>query len=165
MYKVFLFIMSVAYVSIILTARGQAEEATYALIVNKNLFSPNRTAWFINETQKTQRIVPKNVPRIDDKKVHLLGTVITAKKRRAVISTSSRSSRKDTEIYTTGDYLQGYLVKEIEPKKVMLVNQELNEECILFLKADKSQRTHEKTPLPQPPPPDAGKSRPRLKRK
>jgi hypothetical protein len=165
MYKVCLFTMILAYGSIILTARGQADEATYALIVNKNLFSPNRTAWVMNETQKTPRIVPKNVPRIDDKKVHLLGTVITVKKRRAVISTSPRSSRKDTEIYTVGDYLQGYLVKEIEPKKVVLVNQLLNEECILFVKADRSQRTQEKTPLPQPQPPVAGKSRPRSKRK
>lgn len=163
MFKVCLFTMSVAYLSIILAAWGRAEERTYALIVNKNLFSPNRAAWFINEAQKTPRIVPKNVPRIDAKKVQLVGTVITAKKRRAVISTSPRSSRSDTDMYTTGDYFQGYLVKEIEPKKVILVNQVLNEEYILFLKADKSQRSHEKTPLPQVPSTSAGKHRPRNK--
>jgi hypothetical protein len=142
---------------------AQAEEATYALIVNKNLFSPNRTAWFMNEAPKKPQNNPQNVPRIDSKKVQLIGTVITAKRRRALISTSSRSSRKETEMYTTGDYFQGYLVKEIEPKKVVLVNQVLNDECTLMLNADKSQRSREKTALAPPARTVAGKQTPRIK--
>jgi hypothetical protein len=135
---------------IVLSLTAQAEEAPYALIVNKNLFSPNRTAWFMDEAQKKPQNVPKNIPRLDPKKAQLIGTVITAKRRRALISTSSRGSRKDTELYTTGDYFQGYLVKEIEPKKVVLSNQALNDECALMLNADKPQRSREKTALPPP---------------
>lgn len=153
----------ICFASIILPAKAFTNEATYALIVNKNLFSPKRTAWFKNEARKANQSISKNVPRIDDKKLQLLGTVVTAKYRRALISTSSGSSRKDTEMYATGDYLQGYLVKEIVPKKVVLVNQDMHEECILFLKADKPHRSQEKTPLPQSPPPDAGRHRSRIK--
>lgn len=148
MYKLCLSAVSMVCAGIVLSLTAQAEEATYALIVNKNLFSPNRTAWFMDEAQKKPQNVPKNIPRLDPKKAQLIGTVITAKRRRALISTSSRSSRKDTELYTTGDYFQGYLVKEIEPQKVVLSNQVLNDECTLMLNADKPQRSQEKTALP-----------------
>ncbi len=163
MYKLCLSAVSMVCAGIVLSLTAQAEEATYALIVNKNLFSPNRTAWFMDEAQKKPQNVPKNIPRLDPKKAQLIGTVITAKRRRALISTSSRGSRKDTELYTTGDYFQGYLVKEIAPKKVVLSNQALNDECTLMLSADKPQRSREKTALPPPAQTIAARQPPRIK--
>ena len=163
MYKLCLSAVSMVCAGIVLSLTAQAEEATYALIVNKNIFSPNRTAWFMNEAQKKPQNVAQNIPRIDTKRVQLIGTVITAKRRRALISTTPRSSRNDTEMYTTGDYFQGYLVKEIEPKRVVLSNQALHEECTLMLNADKPQRSREKTALPPPARTVAGRQAPRIK--
>ncbi len=135
---------------------GAADEP-YSLISKKNLFSPDRKEWIMEKTDSKANEAKKAVSKIDLKQIKLMGTVIVGNERKAVIKNSiKKGSGKDADVYMTGDYIEGYLLKEINEKKVLLTNADANDSVELFLHEGAAQRSSEKTdvtmPVPAPEP-------------
>jgi hypothetical protein len=131
---------------------GAADEP-YSLISKKNLFSPDRKEWIMEKTDSKANEAKKAVSKIDLKQIKLMGTVIVGNERKAVIKNSiKKGSGKDADVYMTGDYIEGYLLKEINEKKVLLTNTEANDSVELFLHEGATQRSSEKTDVTIPAP-------------
>jgi len=131
---------------------GAADEP-YSLISKKNLFSPDRKEWIMEKTDSKANEAKKAVPKIDLKQIKLMGTVIVGNERKAVIKNSlKKGSGKDADVYMTGDYIEGYLLKEIDEKKVLLTNTDTNDSVELFLHEGAAQRSTEKTDVTMPAP-------------
>jgi len=144
--------LAVAIITVF-TSTALAVEDPYAIISKKNLFHPERKEWIM---EKTAVDTKKTVPKIDLKQIKLLGTVIAGNEKRALIKTTlKKSPGKDTYIYMKGDYIEGYLLKEIEEKKVLLSNTESNDSVELFLHEGVTQRSSEKTDVTTPAAPPA----------
>jgi hypothetical protein len=127
-------------------AGARAAEEPYAIISKKNLFHPERKEWIMEKTDSKAGDAKKAVAKIDLKQIKLMGTVIAGNEKKAIIKNSlKRSSGKDVDIYMTGDYIEGYLLKDIEAKKVLLSNAESNDSVELFLHEGSTQRSSEKT--------------------
>ncbi len=109
---------------------GFAEKDPYKIISEKNLFRPDRSEWII---EKTDSDLPQK--EVDPDKLELFGTIIVGDKKSALIykekprekgkrtrkSRSRRGSKPgETELYSLGDYIGGYIVSEIEEKRVVL---------------------------------------------
>ena len=109
---------------------GFAEKDPYKIISEKNLFRPDRSEWVI---EKTDSDLPQK--EVDPDKLELFGTIIIGAKKSALIynekprekgkrARKTRSSRGrkrgETELYSLGDYIGGYIVAEIEEKRVVL---------------------------------------------
>jgi len=75
--------------------------------------------------------------------------------RKALIKNSVKRGAEDAaDIYRPGDYIEGYLLKEIDEKKVLLSNAEFNDSVELFLhEGSATQRSSEKTDVTMPAPP------------
>jgi len=132
----------------------RAVEEPYAVISKKNLFSPDRKEWIMEKTDSKANEAKKAVPKIDLKQIKLMGTVIVGTARKAVIKNSlKKGSGKDADIYMTGDYIEGYLLKEINEKKVLLTNTDANDSVEIFLREGTAQRSSEKTDVTMPAPP------------
>jgi hypothetical protein len=153
MNKIALLLLISVLITLCLSSTVRANEELYPLIVKKNLFSPKRTEWRIEERQKKPQVPQKDIPKIDPKKVSLMGTVITGNKKRAVISVAKaprrRQARNNTEVYMVGDYIQGYRIDEIKKKHVVLVNNALDDDVTLYLHEGKVHRPGQKTPVPR----------------
>jgi hypothetical protein len=131
---------------------GAADEP-YSLISKKNLFSPDRKEWIMEKTDSKANEAKKAVSKIDLKQIKLTGTVIVGNERKAVIKNSlKKGSGKDADVYMTGDYIEGYLLKEINEKKVLLTNTDANDSVELFLHEGATQRSSEKTDVTIPAP-------------
>ena len=131
---------------------GAADEP-YSLISKKNLFSPDRKEWIMEKTDSKANEAKKAVSKIDLKQIKLTGTLIVGNERKAVIKNSlKKGSGKDADVYMTGDYIEGYLLKEINEKKVLLTNTETNDSVELFLHEGAAQRSTEKTDVTMPAP-------------
>jgi hypothetical protein len=131
---------------------GAADEP-YSLISKKNLFSPDRKEWIMEKTDSKANEAKKAVSKIDLKQIKLTGTVIVGNERKAVIKNSlKKGSGKDADVYMTGDYIEGYLLKEINEKKVLLTNTDANDSVELFLHEGATQRSSEKTDVTMPAP-------------
>ena len=131
---------------------GAADEP-YSLISKKNLFSPDRKEWIMEKTDSKANEAKKAVSKIDLKQIKLMGTVIVGNERKAVIKNSiKKGSGKDADVYMTGDYIEGYLLKEINEKKVLLTNADANDSVELFLHEGAAQRSSEKTDVTMPAP-------------
>ena len=140
-------------------AEARAVEEPYAVISKKNLFSPDRKEWIMEKTDSKANEAKKAVPKIDLKQIKLMGTVIVGTERKAVIKNSlKRGSGKDADIYMTGDYIEGYLLQEINEKKVLLTNTDANDSVEIFLHEGTAQRSAEKTEIKEAEPePQEGK--------
>jgi len=94
------------------------------------------------------------LPKLDPKQIQLTGTIIVGNTRKAIINNAMKSMEKGSgsiaETYMVGDYLEGYLIKEIDEKKVVLNNSTAQEDIILFLHEGKTQRSTQKTEVPEP---------------
>lgn len=100
---------------------------TYDIISKKNLFRPDRSEWIIDEQKST--ITEK---KVDPDKLELFGTIIVGDKKSALIYNKKAEVKKvkrrvrrnirahKTELYSLGDYLGGYIISAIKPKKVVL---------------------------------------------
>jgi hypothetical protein len=146
-------------ITLCLSFTVQADEELYPIIVKKNLFSPNRTEWRMEERQQKPPAAQKNIPPIDTKQVSLMGTIVIGDKCRALISTNLKNprairkqGRKNTELYMVGDYIQGYRIDEIKQKHVVLVSNEQDDDLTLYLHDGKVHRPGQKTPVPPVPP-------------
>ena len=123
------------------------------MISKKNLFSPDRKEWIMEKTDSKANEAKKAVSKIDLKQIKLTGTLIVGNERKAVIKNSlKKGSGKDADVYMTGDYIEGYLLKEINEKKVLLTNTETNDSVELFLHEGAAQRSTEKTDVTMPAP-------------
>lgn len=144
-------IAGISLIAICINA-GAAEEP-YSLISKKNLFSPDRKEWIMEKTDSKANEAKKAVSKIDLKQIKLMGTVIVGNERKAVIKNSlKKGTGKDADVYMTGDYIEGYLLKEIGEKKVLLTNSETNDSVELFLHEGAAQRSTEKTDVTMPAP-------------
>jgi hypothetical protein len=142
------------------SAGARAAEEPYAIISKKNLFHPERKEWIMEKTDNKAGDAKKAVPKIDLKQIKLMGTVIAGNEKKAIIKNSlKRGTGKDVDIYMTGDYIEGYLLKEIEAKKVLLSNTESNDSVELFLHEGAAQRSSEKTDVTIQPSPSEEKTK------
>jgi hypothetical protein len=125
---------------------GQSNEETDSIIVEKNLFHPERKKWVMetpkDSSQKSIKAIQKELSNIE-----LFGTVISGEKRYAVLRTQKGQKRKKNEFYMVGDYINGYLITEIDKKNVVLRNNRGDENFIIFLNEGKEKRSTVKTPI------------------
>jgi hypothetical protein len=152
--KCFIYPAVIAGISLIAVCinAGAADEP-YSLISKKNLFSPDRKEWIMEKTDSKANEAKKAVSKIDLKQIKLTGTLIVGNERKAVIKNSlKKGSGKDADVYMTGDYIEGYLLKEINEKKVLLTNTDANDSVELFLHEGATQRSSEKTDVTIPAP-------------
>ena len=120
----------IAFLLYLLPLSGFAEKDPYKIISEKNLFRPDRSEWII---EKTDSDLPQK--EVDPDKLELFGTIIVGNKKSALIykekprekgkRTRKSRSRKgskpgETELYSLGDYIGGYIVSAIEEKRVVL---------------------------------------------
>ena len=120
----------IAFLLYLLPLSGFAEEDPYKIISEKNLFRPDRSEWII---EKQDSDLPQK--EVDPDKLELFGTIIVGNKKSALIykekprekgkRTRKSRSRKgsepgETELYSLGDYIGGYIVSAIEEKRVVL---------------------------------------------
>ncbi len=141
------FLMVMALFVIIPCIRAAYSSVDDSIIIEKNLFRPDRKRW-IKEEQEPE--VKPQPPKKDDRNLNaivLYGTVITESLRRAVISTQPGRGSLQTDIYYVGDYAGGYLVKDIEHKRIVLLDEKSGEEYIIFSNEGKKSRTAARTEI------------------
>jgi hypothetical protein len=128
---------------------AQAEEAKNDIIIEKNLFSPERKKWVSEATPGKQSADKLAKKEIND--LMLMGTAIRGRERYAVLHAKKDESKGGFRPWMKGDYVQGYLLKEIEEKMVVLQDESDNKEYILYMNDEKKERVAEKTALkPEP---------------
>jgi len=125
-----------------------AVDEPYSTISKKNLFSPDRKEWLMEKTEGRANEAKKALPKIDTKQIKLLGTVIAGTERKAVIKNSfKKNGGQGADVYMIGDYIEGYLLKEINEKKILLTNTDANDSVEIFLREGTAQRSAEKTEI------------------
>jgi hypothetical protein len=113
------------------------------IIIEKNLFSPDRKKW-ISEAPADKKSAEKLAKKeIND--LMLMGTAIRGKERYAVLHAKKDTAQAGLRPWMKGDYVQGYLLKEIEEKMVVLQDEADNKEYILYINDEKKERVAEKT--------------------
>ena len=139
---------------------GQAAEEPYDIISKKNLFHPDRKEWIMESSSKTADDGKANVPKLDPQKLQLKGTVIVGEERKAIVSTTGtmvaaggRMPKRaaapgagNAEIYMAGDFIEGYLVKEVNEKNILLSSPDGQDKVTIFLHEGSTQRSSERTP-------------------
>ena len=130
----------------------------YDLIIEKNLFSPDRKKWITEPPGKPDAQMAKK--ELND--LVLLGTIISSRGRYAVLRTKKETAPQNgLQPYTKGDYVQGYLVKEIDEKKVLLLDESANLEYVVFINNENKVRLAEKTEVkPEQPKPASEPKKP-----
>ena len=142
-------------ISGILSIESQAVEEPYAVISRKNLFHPERKEWIMESSDKKGDNATANVPKIDPQKVKLKGTIIVGDERKAMVSTTGaaimstpgrmaqRGAAGNAQIYMVGDFIEGYLVKEVNEKNILLSRSDGQDEVTIFLHEGSKQRPSE----------------------
>ena len=129
--------------SLLIFVPAHAEEVKNDIIIEKNLFSPERKKW-VSETPSGKQSADKLAKKeIND--IMLMGTAIRGKERYAVLHAKKDESKGGFKPWMKGDYVQGYLLKEIEEKMVVLQDEADNKEYILYINDEKKERVAEKT--------------------
>ncbi len=128
--------------------RVWAVEEPYSIISKKNLFHPERKEWLMEKAEdKKPEDAKKALPKMDPKQIQLMGTVVSEDVRKAIINSGGKGADKGAQTYQVGDYVEGYLLKEISEKKAVINNNATNEDIILFLHEGKAQRSSQKTEI------------------
>ena len=131
--------------------------ANYDIIIEKNLFSPDRKKWVSEPPAKPGAQMAKK--ELND--LTLLGTIISGNQRYAVLRTKKETAAQSSmQPYAKGDYVQGYFIKDIEEKKVTLLDETENLMYVVFINDQQKVRVAEKTERkPEPPkaPPEVKK--------
>jgi len=120
---------------------------TDTVIIEKNLFRPDRQRWDQPEDQPNKQKKKGTKKRKKTKRLALYGTVITDDTKIAVINIGKRRQKVFSHVVMVGDSAEGYRVKEIDKKKVVLLDEDTKEEMVLFLNEGKEKRSSEKTSI------------------
>jgi len=139
-YPILLFILLAPYILFF-----SVSSATDSVIVEKNLFSPDREKWTMEPYDRSSRESKVKQGKVDD--IILSGTVVSDKVKSAVLSESSKKKKEKSSIYLEGDYMSGYLLKKINEKSVILEDVSSGEEYVVFLSDGKKNRTAVKTEI------------------
>jgi ribonucleotide monophosphatase NagD (HAD superfamily) len=129
------------------------------IIAEKNLFSADRKRWDMPEKQKPQAVV-KPAERQDINRITLYGTIIVGERRQAILRAQAvrrRGARmaaaaiQDNRPYMVGDYIEGYQLTEIHPRKVVLHDESTGEDFDIFVSEEKTDRVAVKTEIREDP--------------
>lgn len=117
------------------------------VIVAKNLFHPERKKWEMErpDKKKKEKKPLKNPKALS--RIRLYGTVITGDKSYAVLRTTKGKKTGENRVYMVGDYISGFMVKEIERKKIVLEGADVNEDFVVFINDGKKKRSVAKTEI------------------
>jgi hypothetical protein len=129
-------------------ASARAAEEPYAIISKKNLFHPERKEWIMEKADAGKGTESKMVPRFDPKLISLTGTVVAGEETRAVITTKSGRQEKGY-VYMAGDYVEGYLIKSIVQRQVVLTNTATKEDYTVSLNVRKDKTASQNTEVPR----------------
>jgi len=113
-------------------------------IVEKNLFHPNREKWIMEPEEKDKTVKTKK-GKVDD--ITLSGTIVSDKVKSAVLSISQKRKAGKPAVFMEGDSMNGYLLKEIRERSVVLQDVQSEEDYIIFLNDGKKNRTAVKTEI------------------
>ncbi len=91
--------------------RPLMNEAAYAVITQKDLFRPSRSASEKIADKKDEKAAPKNPPK-------LFGTIILENEKTAILQDSDS---KKTKMYKLNELIAGYTITDIHADKVELV--------------------------------------------
>jgi len=138
-YSVLLFILLAPILSFSFSS------ADDSVIVEKNLFSPDREKWTMEPYDRTSREAKVKQGKIDD--IILSGTIVSDKVKSAVLSESGKKKQEKSSFYLEGDYMSGYLLKKINEKSVVLEDVQSGEDYVVFLNDGKKNRTVVKTEI------------------
>lgn len=136
-YSVILFIL---LAPILFFSFSSAEDS---VIVEKNLFSPDREKWTMEPYDRGSKEAKVKQGKIDD--IILSGTIVSDKVKSAVLYESVKKKQEKSSFYLEGDYMSGYLLKKINEKNVVLEDVQSGEEYVVFLNDGKKNRTAVKT--------------------
>ncbi len=127
------------------------------IIVEKNLFHPERKKWVMKQKKEKKSGKPKTKKPVISK-IELFGTIIEGDKSYAVLRTKKRRKKGgDNKLYMVGDYISGYYIKEIDRKKVVLKDETANEDFEIFINEGKKNRIAAKTEVREEAPQRIGK--------
>jgi len=118
-------------------------------IVEKNLFSPEREKWTMESPDKTKKALKGKKDKVDD--IILSGTIVSDRIKSAVLAVSTKRKPGKSSIYMEGDYMSGYLLKEISERNVVLQDVQSGEDYVIFLNDEKKNRTAVKTEIKERP--------------
>ena len=138
-YSVLLFILLAPILSFSFSS------ADDSVIVEKNLFSPDREKWTMEPYDRGSKEAKVKQGKIDD--IILSGTIVSDKVKSAVLSESGKKKQEKSSFYLEGDYMSGYLLKKINEKSVVLEDGQSGEEYVIFLNDGKKNRTAVKTEI------------------
>ena len=116
------------------------------IIVEKNLFHPERKKWEMKKKKSKSNKKPGKKKKVLSK-IELFGTIMDGDKRCALLRTKKGRSKNENRVYTVGDYIGGYCIKEIERKKVVLKDETTNEDFIVYINEGKKDRAAAKTEI------------------
>ena len=121
------------------------------IIVDKNLFSPDRTKWVMDRPRKGKKEAKTVVESRKLASLELYGTIMAGERRYAVMRTQkpARGKSRGSSLYMPGDYAGGYLIKEIGRRKVVLQDEGSNEEFEIYINEGKKDRSAVKTEIRQ----------------
>lgn len=138
-YSVLLFILLVPILSFSFSS------ADDGVIVEKNLFSPDREKWTMEPYDRSSKEAKVKQGKIDD--IILSGTIVSDKVKSAILSESAKKKPGKSSFYLEGDYMSGYLLKKINEKSVVLEDGQSGEEYVIFLNDGKKNRIAVKTEI------------------
>jgi len=128
-----------------------------SIIVEKNLFSPERKKWLMpDENEKKKKKQRKKNEHIDD--IVLSGTIVTENMRSAILSLKPKTRRRrrrrnyhrnpgTSQTYRKGDYIGGYLIRQIQESFVVLQDESVAQDYKIFLYESGKDRTPVKTEI------------------
>ena len=114
-------------------------------IVEKNLFSPEREKWSMAPADEKKTALEGKKGKVDD--ITLSGTVVSDKVKTAVLAVRTKRKPGESSLYMEGDYMSGYLLKEIKERSVILEDVQSGEDYTVFLNDGKKSRSAVKTEI------------------
>lgn len=116
------------------------------LIIEKNLFDADRKKWIMEEPKEKKSEPGKEIKK-EIAEISLFGTIVAGNTRYAVLRTKKGDKKDGNEPYMVGDYIGGFLVKEIDARRVTLRDESDSKEYVIFINDEKKDRTAEKTEI------------------
>ncbi len=128
------------------------DEGDIETIVEHNLFHNDRQKWIMQDKPKVSQGVKKEIKkeRKNLAKIELFGTVLSGDIRLAIVRSAGRKKRQKNNTFMEGDYIYGYLLKEIGRKKIVLYDDGYKEDFVIYLNEGKKKRAGAKTKIESP---------------